>query len=153
MKEKTGKTSVPQIFFHGRHIGGNVELQKLLDSDKDKEEALAELEAGPGDGELPMIPHPSEALEEKDDIEFECEKDELVQVLSKLLESGILKSHRKGLLSSSVPNSVTGAELLSFLEHIDNEAKVGDELVRPGDPPRWEGPLCQRRAGCRPSLS
>ena len=64
MKEKTGKTSVPQIFFHDRHIGGNVELQKLLDSDKDKEEALAELEAGPGDGELPMIPHPSEALEE-----------------------------------------------------------------------------------------
>merc|ERR1719230_507609 len=79
-----------------------------------------------------MIPHPSEALEEKDDIEFECEKDELVQVLSKLLESGILKSHRKGLLSSSVPNSVTGAELLSFLEHIDNEAKVGDELVQSG---------------------
>ena len=133
MKEKTGKTSVPQIFFHDRHIGGNVELQKLLDSDKDKEEALAELEAGPGDGELPMIPHPSEALEKtEDDIEFECEKDELVQVLSKLLESGILKSHRKGLLSSSVPNSVTGAELLSFLEHIDNEAKVGDELVQSG---------------------
>ena len=133
MKEKTGKTSVPQIFFHDRHIGGNVELQKLLDSDKDKEEALAELEAGPGDGELPMIPHPSEALEEtEDDIEFECEKDELVQVLSKLLESGILKSHRKGLLSSSVPNSVTGAELLSFLERISNEAKVGDELVQSG---------------------
>ena len=109
-----------------------MELQKLLDSDKDKEEALAELEAGPGDGELPMIPHPSEALEEKDDIEFECEKDELVQVLSKLLESGILKSHRKGLLSSSVPNSVTGAELLSFLECMDNEAKVGDELVQSG---------------------
>ena len=54
MKEKTGKTSVPQIFFHDRHIGGNVELQKLLDSDKDKEEALAKLEAGPGDGELPV---------------------------------------------------------------------------------------------------
>ena len=133
VKERTGKTSVPQIFFHDRHIGGNVELQQLLDSAEDKKEALAKLEAGPGDGDLPMIPHPSEALEEKaDDIEFECEKDELAQLMSRLLESGILKSHRKGLLSSSIPNSVTGNELLSFLTDTEKEAGVGEELIQSG---------------------
>ena len=133
VKDKTGKTSVPQIFFHDQHIGGNVELQQLLDSAEAKREALAKLEAGPGDGELPMIPHPSEVLEEKaDDIEFECEKDELAQVMSRLLESGILKSHRKGLLSSAVPNVIKGSDLLSFLTDTEKESGVGDELIQTG---------------------
>ena len=30
VQEKTGKTSVPQIFFNARHIGGNAELQNLV---------------------------------------------------------------------------------------------------------------------------
>ena len=30
MKLKTGKTSVPQIFFNDIHIGGNEELQNLV---------------------------------------------------------------------------------------------------------------------------
>ncbi len=28
--ERTGKTSVPQIFFNEKHVGGNQELQKLV---------------------------------------------------------------------------------------------------------------------------
>ena len=32
LKEATGKTSVPQIFFNSRHIGGNSELQLLVSS-------------------------------------------------------------------------------------------------------------------------
>ena len=30
LRETTGKTSVPQIFFNSRHIGGNSELQVLV---------------------------------------------------------------------------------------------------------------------------
>ena len=29
MEQKTGKTSVPQIFIDGKHIGGNDKLQSL----------------------------------------------------------------------------------------------------------------------------
>ena len=34
LKERTGKSSVPQIFFNTQHIGGNEDLQKLV---KDQE--------------------------------------------------------------------------------------------------------------------
>ena len=30
LTERTGKTSVPQIFFNARHVGGNEELQRLV---------------------------------------------------------------------------------------------------------------------------
>ena len=30
VREKTGKSTVPQIFFNALHIGGNSELQKLV---------------------------------------------------------------------------------------------------------------------------
>ena len=30
LKEKTGKTSVPQIFFNKTHVGGNAEFQALI---------------------------------------------------------------------------------------------------------------------------
>ena len=32
VRAKTGRTSVPQIFFHSKYIGGNVELQALLEA-------------------------------------------------------------------------------------------------------------------------
>ena len=35
LRERTGKTSVPQIFFNERHLGGNAEFQKVVD---DREE-------------------------------------------------------------------------------------------------------------------
>ena len=35
LTERTGKTSVPQIFFNGKHIGGNEELQAIV-ADEDK---------------------------------------------------------------------------------------------------------------------
>ena len=33
LKEKTGKTSVPQIFFNKTHVGGNSEFQALIKDD------------------------------------------------------------------------------------------------------------------------
>jgi glutaredoxin len=30
MKQRTGKTSVPQIFFNNIHVGGNEDLQKIV---------------------------------------------------------------------------------------------------------------------------
>ena len=35
LTERTGKTSVPQIFFNARHIGGNEQLQAIA-ADEDK---------------------------------------------------------------------------------------------------------------------
>lgn len=131
VRARTGKTSVPQIFFHDRHIGGNAELQALLDTPQQREEALALLEGGPGEGELPLMPHPSEAIEDTDpgdDLEFVCEKDEVAEVARKLEESGLLATHRTGLFSSS-PSSITGAALTSFLEEQGVGVEVGQALL------------------------
>ena len=34
LKERTGKSSVPQIFFNGTHVGGNEDFQKLVKDQK-----------------------------------------------------------------------------------------------------------------------
>ena len=35
LTERTGKTSVPQIFFNAKHVGGNEDLQSLV-ADEDR---------------------------------------------------------------------------------------------------------------------
>jgi glutaredoxin len=40
VRERSGKTSVPQIFFNASYIGGNEELQALVKNEERLEEAL-----------------------------------------------------------------------------------------------------------------
>ena len=91
VKEKTGKTSVPQIFFNAAYIGGNKELQVALDDPEKRKEALDLLKSEPGD-DVPLLPNPGEAITETDDgaDEFVCEKDKLADLVEKLMNQNIL---------------------------------------------------------------
>ncbi len=40
LRKRTGKSSVPQIFFNEKLIGGNMELQKLILNEDKFQEAL-----------------------------------------------------------------------------------------------------------------
>ena len=74
VREKTGKTSVPQIFFNSSYIGGNKELQEDLDDVEKRKNILDILESEPGD-DLPVLPSPGEALNvEGPQLEFEMKK-------------------------------------------------------------------------------
>ena len=91
VKEKTGKTSVPQIFFNAAYIGGNKELQETLDDPVKREEALENLKSEAGD-DLPLLPNPGEIIDvpNTDTDEFTCEKDELSNIVQELIEQNIL---------------------------------------------------------------
>ena len=91
VREKTGKTSVPQIFFNAFYIGGNNELQATLDDPQQREQALDNLKTAPGD-DVPLLPSPGEALKETDDDkeEFVYEKDKLADIVEKLLSENVL---------------------------------------------------------------
>ena len=104
VKDKTGKTSVPQIFFNEVHIGGNKELQAILDDPAQKETVLDHLQRELGDNS-PLLPNPGEMLNDKDDTydEFTCEKSVLSTLVESLLSSNILgwnKRVRKHCLNS-----------------------------------------------------
>ena len=40
LRERTGKTSVPQIFFNATHVGGNEDLQEMVADKEAFEKAL-----------------------------------------------------------------------------------------------------------------
>ena len=89
VKEKTGKTSVPQIFFNAAYIGGNKELQATLDNPEQREAALEHLKTLPGN-DVPLLPNPGEALSEASEEEIEFEKDKLSDIVEKILDRNIL---------------------------------------------------------------
>ena len=79
VKEKTGKTSVPQIFFNKEYVGGNKEFQEAI-KDNDKFQALLEEVRNNEvtDDTDPLLPSPSEALGSPKNLtgDFHCEMDE-----------------------------------------------------------------------------
>lgn len=138
VKNKTGKSSVPQIFFNSTYVGGNVELVQAFEDEEKKEELLKEIrenEAPEGD-DAPLLPHPSDALEQIDDNEeeeFHCEEDEYSILINTMKEEGLLKSHKKGLFSS-LNDSFTGKEFVDWVltkKEITREKAVemGQEVI------------------------
>lgn len=64
LQEKTGRTSVPQIFFNETFVGGNDDLQKIVKDPEAWNGLLANIQTSqPEEGAL-LIPHPSEATDE-----------------------------------------------------------------------------------------
>ena len=119
VREKTGKTSVPQIFFNSSYIGGNKELQEALDDVEKRKNILDILESEPGD-DLPVLPSPGEALNvEGPELEFEMKTHPMFHLVEKMIEMNI-PGHNTvpgpcRLWSSAVKNSVREKELLAFL--------------------------------------
>lgn len=120
--EKTGKKTVPQIFFNAQHVGGLDDLSALNSDDfyalvKDVEESE------PPDDAPPLFTQQEE--EDGKDL-LRCEPDEYSQIVSELREkSGIVGNHRKGVCS--LKNSFVGREAVDWLmkhKHIDRPAAV-----------------------------
>jgi len=140
VKEKTGKTSVPQIFFNAAYIGGNKELQATLDDPEQREAALEHLKSLPGD-DVPMLPNPGEALKEANDVEEEItfEKDKLADIVEKILEQNILGwNMRENFFLAKIftypyKKSMRGDTLLNFIsEHAQSDAdpeKLAQDLL------------------------
>ncbi|KAM4609142.1 uncharacterized protein ACJ7VT_014969 [Polymixia lowei] len=132
VKELTGRSTVPQIFFNCVHIGGNDDLQKLAPEELQKLVRFVKEEALPADA-LPLPDeNQAEASAGEADGEFMCERDELANLVEDLKQGSVIGSHRRGL--SLIKNSFSGAELLGWLQKEKGMARaeaceVGQALV------------------------
>ena len=84
VKHRTGKNTVPQIFFNAVHVGGNDELQALME-DKARFDALVEdvkQNAPPADAPVP--PDPATATDDAGLGDFVCEPDEYAALVKNL---------------------------------------------------------------------
>ena len=134
VREKTGKTSVPQIFFNSSYIGGNKELQEAL-NDTDKRKSILDLlDCEPGE-DLPILPSPGEALNAELDggSEFELKTDPNFHLVEKLIEKNIPGSNTLPgscpLWSSGVRNSLREKDLLNFLKDEGEAEETLDQLL------------------------
>ena len=123
VRQKTGKTSVPQIFFNSTYIGGNKELQEAL-NEADKRKTILEIlatEPVPGD-DLPVLPGPGEALSADGDgePELELKTDPNFPLIEKMMEASLPGTNSVSgycrLWRSGVKHSVRQHDLTKFLE-------------------------------------
>ncbi|XP_041856869.1 uncharacterized protein zgc:152951 isoform X2 [Melanotaenia boesemani] len=113
LKELTGCSTVPQIFFNNVHVGGNDDLQKLAPEELQRLVKLVKEELLPAD--TPPLPekNPSEDGAGEND-EFRCERDELADLVKDLKHGGVIGSHRRGL--ALYKKSFTGNQLVDWLQ-------------------------------------
>lgn len=135
LQEKTGKTSVPQIFFNSTHIGGNKELQDLIkESGEEWEALLADLRENEPTPEDLMIPEPEEEDNSNDSsAPFVCELEPMAAIRDELVNSDILHTHRTSLFSTH-KNAFTGEKFIEWIcqhKEIESEeaVKIGTELL------------------------
>uniref|UniRef100_A0A3Q3VWL3 DEP domain-containing protein n=1 Tax=Mola mola TaxID=94237 RepID=A0A3Q3VWL3_MOLML len=86
VKELTGRSTVPQIFFNSVHVGGNDDLQKLVRKS------------------------PSEVSES----DFMCERDQFAHLVEDLKHGSVIGSHRRGL--TVYKKSFPGVQLVHWLQ-------------------------------------
>ncbi|XP_054767788.2 uncharacterized protein LOC129275039 isoform X1 [Lytechinus pictus] len=113
VRERSGRSTVPQIFFNARHVGGFDDLQALI-ADKDNfNHLIDEVRNNEAPPDAPKIPDASEMKQEKSDMEFTCELDEYAVLIRELKTSGIIKDHRKGL--STYKNTFQAREFVDWI--------------------------------------
>ncbi|XP_068755580.1 uncharacterized protein [Montipora capricornis] len=125
-KQRSGRNTVPQIFFNNKHIGGFDDFDKLTESEL--QELIREVEENPAPPDAPQPPLPKSVDgkdKEGDDIDFTCELDEYAQLVKDVKDSGIIKDHRKGIRFHK--NSFVGKELVDWLmlsKKVDREKAI-----------------------------
>ena len=140
LKQKTGKTSVPQIFFNKIYIGGNAEFQDLVKNSEEFDKILDEVLHNESLDETdPLLPNPAEAKDVpknlKGGVEFHCEIDEYAAFVNELKTSGIVKDRRPGgLFSKKFKDAFTGKDFVDWAmktKNVDqNKAlEMGQELI------------------------
>ncbi|KAM4558910.1 uncharacterized protein PAE49_013512 [Odontesthes bonariensis] len=114
LKELTGRSTVPQIFFNNVHIGGNDDLQKLAPDELQRLVTLVKEEPLPADA--PPLPESNSSQDgaRDNDGEFKCERDELADLVEDLKHGGVIGSHRRGL--TLYKKSFSGGQLVDWLQ-------------------------------------
>ncbi|XP_030845992.1 uncharacterized protein LOC593247 [Strongylocentrotus purpuratus] len=98
VRERSGRSTVPQIFFNSKHVGGYDDLKALLADKVGLDRLIEEVKNNESPPEAPKVPDSSELKKEKiGDMDFTCELDEHAVLIRDLKMSGIIKDHRKGL--------------------------------------------------------
>jgi len=138
VQDKTGKTSVPQIFFNSKYIGGNKELQEALDNEKEKKSLLEILSQEASVEELPILPNPGDALEDVgDDVKIDLEQDKYYPIIEQIIQSKAAgENYPAGscfikLFSSPVKHSISEGDLTKFINEAGHEdtKKVLEHLL------------------------
>lgn len=114
VKELTGRSTVPQIFFNNIHVGGNDDLQKLAPEDLQKLVKLVKEEPLPADA--PPLPEENQsgATTGETDEEFMCEKDELADLVEDLKHASVIGCQRRGL--TLYKKTFSGDQLVDWLQ-------------------------------------
>ncbi|XP_034740891.1 uncharacterized protein zgc:152951 isoform X2 [Etheostoma cragini] len=128
VKELTGRSSVPQIFFNNIHVGGNDDLQKLAPEELQRLVNVVKREPLPADA--PPLPDKNlaEDTSGETDGEFMCERDELADVVEDLKHGTVIGSHWRGL--TLYKKSFPGDQLVDWLQKEKGMAAELSLLVR-----------------------
>ena len=115
MKQRTGRKTVPQIFFNAKHIGGFSEFDSLSASELDELIKHVNENEAPDDA-----PHLPQELKNQEggfgSSEFTCEQDEYAELLKQFKGSGIIKAN--GSFLWSYKDTFKGKELVDWLTNV-----------------------------------
>ncbi|XP_007557200.1 uncharacterized protein LOC103141471 isoform X1 [Poecilia formosa] len=114
LKELTGRSTVPQIFFNSVHVGGNDDLQKLATEELQRLVTLVKEE--PLSANAPPLPesNPFEAPDGEIDGQLRGERDEFADLVEDLKDAGVIGTQRRGL--TLYKNSFSGVQLVDWLQ-------------------------------------
>lgn len=140
MQKRSGRVTVPQIFFNSKHIGGFDDLRKLA-QDGSLEDLLREVAETETPPDAPEPPPPNENSDSDSNDELlpsqraeledplECTPDELASLVREIQDSNLVKSHTYHLISYK--HTIVGRDLVTWL--IENKGiTTRSEAVRVG---------------------
>ncbi|KAG7241674.1 hypothetical protein INR49_025139 [Caranx melampygus] len=114
VKELTGRSTVPQIFFNNVHVGGNDDLQKLAPEELQRLVNLVKEQPLPADA--PPLPEENQSEDTPGEIDgdFQCERDELADLVEDLKHGSVIGCQRRGL--TLYQKSFSGNQLVDWLQ-------------------------------------
>ncbi|KAK3738429.1 hypothetical protein QZH41_005631 [Actinostola sp. cb2023] len=122
VKERSGRRTVPQVFFNNIHVGGFEDLNKLSKEELDK--LIKEVQENPAPEDAPKPPEKTdEGGDKSDTFQFTCELDEYAELVKSIKDSGLVKDHRQGLIHT-YKNSFVGKEVVDWLmmtRHVERD--------------------------------
>lgn len=131
LQEKTGKTSVPQIFFNETYVGGNAELQDILRDEKEWQKLLTDIQENKAKEDELIIPHPSEAVEIEEDAAptFTCEDDPAAAIVEELKTSGVPRDQRMSIFSTA-KDAFSGQDFVKWI--VEKKSMSEEEAIKTG---------------------
>ncbi|XP_022089738.1 uncharacterized protein LOC110978774 isoform X2 [Acanthaster planci] len=132
--ERTGKRTVPQVFFNSHYIGGNDDLQELIRDKESLQRLIQDVEDNEPPADAPEVPDPSLKIGSAagDEFNFTCELDECALLVKDLKESGLISDNRRGL--KVYKNTFVGREFVDWIvktKDVDREraVEIGQALI------------------------